>query len=409
MSRVRDLASILTASSSMATDVEVTTAVSNHSAASDPHPGYVLESLIDAKGDLIVGSADNTVAKLSTGNSGESIVADSSTSTGLRYQGSMAAGKNAVINGAMDIWQRGTANVTGSAAYTADRWQKGTATHYGVSRQLTGDTTNLPFIQYCARVQRTAGSSTTNGTEFAQSFETINSIPFVGKTVTVSYYARKGADFSSTNSLMSVSLLYGTGTDQAVYGTYTGAAYVINQAQAALTSTWQRFTATGTVPATATELAIAFGTGPTGTAGANDYYEVTGVQLELGSVATAFARNSGTIQGELAACQRYYYRKTGTQPLGMGYAQSTTVTRTFLSHPMQMRTAPTMATNSGTNFFYFALGGTDTNGSSLTFETASVTGVTASLTLTSGTPTTGYPGRLQLDNASAYLEGSAEL
>jgi hypothetical protein len=37
MSRVRDLASILTASSVLGTDVEVSTAVSNHSAATDPH------------------------------------------------------------------------------------------------------------------------------------------------------------------------------------------------------------------------------------------------------------------------------------------------------------------------------------------------------------------------------------
>jgi hypothetical protein len=37
MSRVRDLASILTASSVLGTDVEVATAVSNHSAATDPH------------------------------------------------------------------------------------------------------------------------------------------------------------------------------------------------------------------------------------------------------------------------------------------------------------------------------------------------------------------------------------
>ncbi len=39
-----------------------------HIADTDPHTGYVLESLIDAKGDLIVGSADNTPARLAVGS-----------------------------------------------------------------------------------------------------------------------------------------------------------------------------------------------------------------------------------------------------------------------------------------------------------------------------------------------------
>ena len=84
----------------------------------------------------------------------------------LGLSASTSAGKNAMINGGMDIWQRGTtsASITTSIVYTADRWAaiSGASTGTVVSRQTTSDTTNLPTIQYCARVARTAGQTGTS-------------------------------------------------------------------------------------------------------------------------------------------------------------------------------------------------------------------------------------------------------
>lgn len=64
-----------------------------HVAAADPHTGYVLESLIDAKGDLIVGSAADTVARLAKGNTGEvlAVSADSSLYWKAESGGSISA------------------------------------------------------------------------------------------------------------------------------------------------------------------------------------------------------------------------------------------------------------------------------------------------------------------------------
>jgi hypothetical protein len=219
---------------------------------------------------------------------------------------SRSAGKNGVINGAFDIWQRGTTSATTAFAYTADRWLKNSATHYGASRQVTGDTTNLPTVQYCARVQRTASSAVTTLIEFTTPFETINSIPFAGQAITYSFYARRGANYSSASNILSSSVYTGTGTDQTVFG-YTGLTQAVT-GNATLTTTWQRFSYTGTLSASTNELSVYFAYTPTGTAGAADFFEVTGVQVELGSVATTFSRAGGTIQGELANCQRYYVR-----------------------------------------------------------------------------------------------------
>lgn len=85
MSRARTLADILTAATSMATDTETAAAITSHASESDPHTGYILESLIDAKGDLIVGSADNTPSKVSVGTDGYLLAASSAAASGVAW------------------------------------------------------------------------------------------------------------------------------------------------------------------------------------------------------------------------------------------------------------------------------------------------------------------------------------
>jgi len=303
----------------------------------------IQNTIVDAKGDLIAASAADTPARLAVGNNGETLVADSSTSTGLRYTAGTVQ-SNPVLNSAFQVWQRGTTISTSSGLpYTADRWQLGATATTGrtVSRQSTNDTTNLPNIQYCARVQRDAGNTATGSVEFGQTMESINCIPFAGKTVTFSFYARAGANYSTTSNTLTSFFITGTGTDQNFYTGFTGQAN--NTQTNTLTTTWQRFTQTLTLPSTVTQIAPAFARTPTGTAGANDWYEVTGVQIDIGSVALPFRTYAGTIQGELAACQRYYNRigrSTGSaaQRLGVGPgANSTTASVTFYL-PVNLRT-----------------------------------------------------------------------
>jgi hypothetical protein len=193
------------------------------------------------------------------------------------------------------------------------------------------------------RVQRNSGQTATGVIYLTQSLESVNSIPLAGRTVTFSFYARAGSNYSATSNILSVTVNSGTGTDQNINQGFTGSASVVSQ-NATLTTSWQRFTYTGSVASTATQLGYFFSYTPTGTASTNDYFEVTGVQLELGSVATTFMRQGGTIQGELAACQRYYYRTNGTQAysghtllMGLG----TTSAQGMMALPSQMRVTPT--------------------------------------------------------------------
>jgi len=327
---------------------------------------------------------------------------------------SVQAGKNAVINGGADIWQRGTSIAyTGGNQYTADRWCFGSGTTgRTVSRQVTGDTTNLPFIQYCIRVQRDSGNTTTNQIKLNQSLETVNSIRFAGQTVTVSYYARRGANYSSASNLLTLDLRSGTGTDQNVDATYTGSATVATSS-ATLTTTWQRFTATGTVSASATEVALIFNYTPVGTAGAADFFEVTGVQLELGSYATTFSRAQGTIQGELAACQRYFEvlangADATNEMLGTLQVYSTTQAFGALNFKTTKRGSTTLTISGNTDFRVRnttagTVATTTMAAGTITPRQAVVTATVAS-GLTAGSATT-----LELNSATGYIWAASEL
>ncbi len=303
-------------------------------------------SPLTAKGDLF--GYSTTQARVAVGNDGETLVADSSTSTGLRYQGILNA-SNPVLNSSFDVWQRGTSFAAAANAtnYTADRWLGYRGAVGGtISRQVTNDTTNLPFIQYCARVQRDSGNSSTAAVEILQPFESANAIPFAGRTVTMSFYARKGANFSAASDALNVRLVTGTGTDQNPITTYTGSANTISTT-VTLTSTWQRFSVSATLPATVTEFYPDFYFTPVGTAGAADFFEITGIAIDLGSVALPYRRNSGTLQGELAACQRYYWRNTsGSAYNGLApyaNAKGSSQISGVLLNPVAMRVAPTSA------------------------------------------------------------------
>ena len=355
MTKARDLANASTALSAVdATELgyldgvtsAVQTQLNSKLASSTAATTYVANSLADAKGDIFVASADNTVTRLPVGSTGDTIVADSSTSTGLRYNPQNALA-NPFINGGFDIWQRGTSITATTSSYTADRWFNYRAVSgCTVSRQTVTDTTNLPNIQYAMRIQRDSGNTSTTVIGTSQSIENVNSTPFIGKTVTLSFYMRVGANYSGGN--ITVDLASGTGTDQNITINFTGYS-IVASAVVTPTTTWTRYVATGTVSSSAKQLAMGFNFNPTGTAGANDWIEITGVQLDLGtytaSSAPTFRRAGGTIQGELAACQRYYWRQTASSPYqGLqpyANAKGTAQISGVVINPVPMRIAPT--------------------------------------------------------------------
>ena len=249
-------------------------------------------------------------------------------------------GKNFVANGGFDFWQRGTSFSNPVGAYTADRfcatWSGGTT--YTVTQQPSF----LTSSRYALRVQRTSGTTSTAMVFLGVGFETVDVIRMQGKTMTWSFYIKAGSNYSPAGGGLGVSFYTGTGTDQGPFVGHTGEVTQINVGQV-ITTTATRYSYTFTVPTNATSARFNFAMVPSGTAGANDFYEVADMQLEIGSQATPFSRAGGSIGGELALCQRYYFRFANGdvyQPYGAGYAASTTQGIFLINHPVPMRVRP---------------------------------------------------------------------
>jgi len=363
----------------------------------------IQNTIVDAKGDLISATGSDVPARLAVGANGETLVADSSTSTGLRYQAVQT--RNCVYNSSFEIAQRGTSFTANG--YMFDRW-------YGVTAGIAGRTISRVAgtgqFQYLTRIQRTAGNTATNGVDFGQPFEIADSTPYAGKTVTVSFYARKGADFSGTFSLFVFSGTSSTETNRVTTAYPSGAATPLNTGSITLTTTLTRYQYTFTFGASVTQFCILPSVGWSGTAGAADLVEFTGFQLEVGSVATDYVRQGATIQGELAACQRYYQLiASGTQKfLAAGSVYTASQLDILLTFP-EMRIAPSLVATSGTGYYNFIR-----NGGSDVFNSITLNGYTtprgaALYNNTEISSTAGNAGWIYLDNASASVALSAEL
>ena len=358
---------------------------------------------IETLGDSI----DASMVDLRGGTVGQTLVKASATEMDFAWSSTPSA-SNPILNSSFDIWQRGTSiSVAASTTfqYSADRWALSTQANQAstVSRQATGDTTNLPFIQYCSRVQRNSGQTGAAYQDFYYGFDTASAIPLAGKTITLSFYARRGSNYSATSNLLKVRVYTGTGTDQNFASGYTGNAEALNT-DVTLTTTWQRFTTSVAIGSTITEFATLFTNITTGTASTNDYYEITGVQYDIGSVALPYRRNAATIQGELAACQRYYFRNTLPTATDIGYAlgRSSTQADIILPLPVTMRTNPTAIEYGGGTFNLTDPGVGSTNLTGFTFVHASyqtvrfrgdaASGLTQAKVYEIGAPTSGYIG-----------------
>ena len=358
--------------------------------------------------------------------------------TALTNNGTSFGMKNRIINGDMRIDQRNAGasfTVNNAAPYSLDRWWSvGDATGIFTVQQVTdvpaGFVNSLKVTVTTAAT--TVGSNSAYRAFIAQSIEGYNVADLgfgaIGASnVTVSFWVK-----SSITGILPVSLENYDGTRG--YPT----SYTINQA-----NTWEYKTIT--VPGDVTNpstwnktnsgglrLMFALGQGsnrvgtantwqtPAGGAAAqtvagaqniintlNATLQLTGVQVEKGSVATPFEFRDYV--RELQMCQRYYYQQSspgGYFPFGFGYEVSTTVTHIGIQFPVTMRAGPTFNASAASTF-YVQDATSNRQASAIALQTSSVACASVSLTIAGGTA--GVGAKMLDSGSAAYIGFSSEL
>jgi ribosomal protein L27 len=332
-----------------------------------------------------------------------------------------SAGKNKVINGDFGVNQRAFTSVTTDSTYGFDRWilvtSGGTCTYS--TQAFTPGTAPVSGYEGTNFARLLTSGQTTAYSAIVQRIE--NGRTFAGQTVTVSFWAKAatGTPQVAVNFYRS----YGTG------GSPSSPEYTNTGVKVTISTSWTRYSATFAVPsvsgktfgttANSSYLGVYLFTSDNITAGSNSLgvqnatIDFWGVQVEAGSVATAFQTATGTIQGELAACQRYYFRISGNASaantaIGWLNPYSTTQAVGQIKNPITMRTIPSSIEFS--TLVAAAPGVASAAISTLTFNTASTGPDITSILITTASGLVAYRMCDLLTSTSAgYLGISAEL
>ena len=280
-------------------------------------------------------------------------------SLGNAYSDGALSNRNLIINGAMQVAQRGTSFVDPNG-YTLDRFPVfGTV---DVSR-ISG----FSNFQYAMRITGKTGNTIAIG---QQRIEGLNAAHLTGKSVTLSFYAKAstpitvGWSAATANSYdnFGASTNFGTGTFS-------------------VTTTETRYTVTiDNVPSScANGILITFSPNNYG-AFTSGTFDITGVQLEVGDTATPFEHRS--YGQELALCQRYYSKVKAREMWGA--FESTTGIVLYRQNPMPMRASPT-TTRLSTVLCGTAVGARTDNGS-WAFIGSAANGITIAFTANTAAP-----------------------
>ena len=281
--------------------------------------------------------------------------------------------RNLIINGAMQVAQRGSASSSTQGLATVDRFKKiGSGLGNTFSQeQITLSSSDTPYssgFRKAFRVsQNQAGTANASGAiDFSHYIEAQN-------------VAGSGWNYTSSSSKITLQFWFRASTNQTFYGfllTSDGTVQINPFSfTASGNNTWTKVTKTFTgnsnitinndngtglivylIPYYGTDYQGSISLDTWTTLANNDYvptmastwltagastFDVTGMQLEVGSVATDFEHRS--FGQELALCQRYYFQQPNPSGVGVVHSSANSSRYHGIEHPVPMRASPTVS------------------------------------------------------------------
>jgi|9_EtaG_2_1085328.scaffolds.fasta_scaffold09169_3 hypothetical protein len=342
------------------------------------------------------------------------------------------ANRNIVRNGAMEVHQRGGTITAAAGNYCLDRfqiWDNGDG-GFDVSQSTTAPA----GFKNSLKVDVTSADTSIASDAYKLLYYRMEGVDAVGLnagtsdavTVTISFYVRSNVTGNHSFGIRN------DNADRAYFALYNISA----------ADTWERksitipFVTTGTWPTTTAgcmSLIFSFASGSDFvvtsnnawesankiqaanavnlfSSASNDWY-MTGLQMEIGEVATPFERER--YDTTLVKCQRYYYKvehSYGSIDIGAGLETTTTQARIFVPFPVEMRSHATAVETSSTagNFDITHNNSVLISNAVPTYSNANRTGASVFFAHASGgTAGQGCTGRLRV--AGTYLAWKAEV
>ena len=348
--------------------------------------------------------------------------------------------RSLIINGAMKVSQRGT-SITGATdiAYRAcDRFENiiqsaGTYTVSQATDAPSGFTKSFKYEVTTAQPSPSAGAQCALQYTFeGQDLQLLDYGTSSAKSMTLSFWVKSNLPgtysaefFQDDNSLRNYIFSYeisSAGVWEPKTVTITGdtAGVIDDDNTAGLTLKMYQaagpdFTSGTFSPgswAARTKANVVSSSSPNLAATVGNTWQITGVQLEVGSKATPFEHRS--YGDELARCQRYYQKLTyegNDVRVGIGQAINSSSVDVYIPFVTTMRASPTALEQSGTAADYGIINASGGGGdctSIPSFRFANLSSITVRFTDT-GQVSAGNASQAYLDTANAFLAWSAEL
>ena len=252
--------------------------------------------------------------------------------------------------------------ISNTVTYFADRWFAVGGASSSILMAKVAES-SLTGFSSSLKLSRSSANSNTANINFGQVVETLDSIRLQGQIVTLSFYAKQGANYSG--GALTVQIISGTSSNDTaanmVSSSWSGQSVVATKA-VALSTSMTRYSLAGSVPSNCTQIGVLFTWTPSGTAGTDDSITFNGVQLE---VAGTSVNTGGTVtiqpspsqfehrdaQVELEICQRYAWvipEPASGVIVGIGGAVAAANNQVFyMATPVQMLKAPTVTVSAG--------------------------------------------------------------